>query len=160
RSRTVRVTASSRSRSAKAISLRLSVSCMGELYCKSRIGPQHPGSIDHHALITSSVLLFEQKGEMMSNLSTRSSLSVILVSAVMLVLGLFAGPAGAGEVLAPWASNHQPTDVPKMHVQEITAGQSSYVITQGGTMDGQNCRSPQSAYLPFQQTWESNRSVR
>ena len=45
-------------------------------------------------------------------------------------------------------------------MQEITAGRAAYAIDQGGTMDGQNCRSPQSAYLAFQQTWESNRSVR
>ena len=27
-------------------------------------------------------------------------------------------------------------------------------------MDGQNCRSPQGVWTPFEQTWESNRSVR
>ena len=27
-------------------------------------------------------------------------------------------------------------------------------------MDGRNCRSPQGVWTPFEQTWESNRSVR
>ena len=35
-----------------------------------------------------------------------------------------------------------------------------YVVVQGGTMDGRNCRSPQGVWQPFEQTWESNRSVR
>ena len=62
--------------------------------------------------------------------------------------------------LAPWASNHHPTDVPKRVVHELTAGRAPYVIVQGGTMDGRNCRSPQGVWQPFQQTWESNRLVR
>jgi len=61
---------------------------------------------------------------------------------------------------APWASNHHPTDVPKQHVQQITAGRAEYVVVQDGTMDGRNCSSPQGVWQPFQQTWESNRSVR
>jgi hypothetical protein len=96
----------------------------------------------------------------MYTLSTPSSLIATLTRAVLLTISLFASRASAEEALAPWASNHQPTDVPKKHVQEITAGRSSYVIAQGGTMDGQNCRLPQGAYQPFQQSWESNRSVR
>ena len=62
--------------------------------------------------------------------------------------------------LAPWASNHHPTDVAKRHVQEIDAGRVEYVVVQTGTMDGRNCRSPQGVWQPFEQTWESNRSVR
>jgi hypothetical protein len=54
---------------------------------------------------------------------------------------------------------HHPTDLPRKHVQEITTGTAEYTIVQGGTMDGQNCRSPQGVWQPFQQTWESNRSV-
>lgn len=61
---------------------------------------------------------------------------------------------------APWASNHHTTDVPRRHVQEATAGRVDYVVVQGGTMDGRNCRSPQGVWQPFEQTWESNRSVR
>src|SRR5580700_2141013 len=62
--------------------------------------------------------------------------------------------------LAPWASNHHPTDVPKRHVQEISNGTARYAVVQNGTMDGRNCRSPQGVWQPFEQTWESNRSVR
>jgi hypothetical protein len=68
--------------------------------------------------------------------------------------------AAPDAALAPWASNHHPTDVPRQHVQEITAGHAEYVVLQGGTMDGRNCRSPQGVWQPFEQTWESNRSVR
>ena len=68
--------------------------------------------------------------------------------------------AAPDDALAPWESNHHPTDVPKRHVQEITDGRAEYVVVQGGTMDGRNCRSPQGVWQPFKQTWESNRSVR
>ncbi|MFI5459445.1 MAG: hypothetical protein ACHRXM_28810 [Isosphaerales bacterium] len=61
---------------------------------------------------------------------------------------------------APPAPDRHPTDVPNRHIQEITAGRAEYVVVQGGTMDGRNCRSPQGVWEPFQQTWESNRSVR
>ena len=65
-----------------------------------------------------------------------------------------------GEELAPWKSKRDPADVPKRHVQEIEAGRLEYKVVQGGTMDGRNCRSPQGVWTPFEQTWESNRSVR
>ena len=61
--------------------------------------------------------------------------------------------------LAPWATNHHPTDVPMREIRELTAGRAQYTVVQAGTMDGQNCRSPQGVWEPFQQTWESNRSV-
>ena len=64
------------------------------------------------------------------------------------------------DTLAPWASNHHPTDVPKQQIEEITAGRAEYPIVKHGTMDGRNCRSPQGVWQPFRQTWESNRSVR
>jgi hypothetical protein len=70
----------------------------------------------------------------------------------------------AQEPLAPWASNHHPTDVPRRHVEEIAIGRHKYVISQGGTMDGVNCRSPIGVGMmdgpATEQTWESNRSVR
>jgi hypothetical protein len=47
----------------------------------------------------------------------------------------------------------------KRETHELTASRSEYVLVQGGTMDGQNCRSPQGVWQPFQQTWECNRSV-
>jgi hypothetical protein len=62
--------------------------------------------------------------------------------------------------LAPWASNHHASDVAKLHVQEITDGRAQYIVVQRGTMDGRSCRSPQGVWQPFEQTWESNRSVR
>jgi hypothetical protein len=66
--------------------------------------------------------------------------------------------------LAPWGSNHHPTDVPKRHVESIAAGRHPYTVRQGGTMDGTNCRSPVGVGMSdgpaIQQTWESNRSVR
>jgi hypothetical protein len=64
------------------------------------------------------------------------------------------------EPLSPWSSNRLPSDVPKRHMQEITGGSVEYVVVQGGTMDGRNCRTPQGVWQPFEQTWESNRSVR
>ena len=66
--------------------------------------------------------------------------------------------------LAPWGSNHHPTDVAKRHVEEIAASRHVYVVRQGGTMDGANCRSPLGVGMSdgpaIKQTWESNRSVR
>jgi len=64
------------------------------------------------------------------------------------------------DALDPWVANHHPTDVAKRHVHEISEGRAEYVVVQGGTMDGRNCRSPQGVWEPFEQTWESNRSVR
>lgn len=65
-----------------------------------------------------------------------------------------------GQELEPWKSKHDPADVPKRHVQEIDAARQEYKVVQRGTMDGRNCRSPQGVWTPFEQTWESNRSVR
>src|SRR5215831_16153613 len=78
-----------------------------------------------------------------------------LLTWAVLLLG-----ATTDDASAPWASNHHPTDVAKGHVQEITDRWVEYVVVQGGTMDGRNCRSPQGVWQPFEQTWESNRSVR
>jgi hypothetical protein len=61
---------------------------------------------------------------------------------------------------APWASDTHPADVPKRHVEEITESEHSYVVTQAGTMDGENCRTPHGSWNPMRQTWESNRAVR
>ena len=52
-------------------------------------------------------------------------------------------------------------DSPRRHVEEITVASREYRITQGGTMDGENCRSPiGGGFGIWTQTWESNRSVR
>jgi len=65
------------------------------------------------------------------------------------------------KALEPWASNHHPTDLPRQHTEEISAGRKEYRITQGGTMDGANCRSPiGGSFGVWQQSWESNRAVR
>jgi acetyl esterase/lipase len=75
----------------------------------------------------------------------------------------FLKPPGAApiEALQPWASNHQPKDAARRHVEEITAAKQEYRVTQGGTMDGTNCRSPVGgSFGVWDQTWESNRAVR
>lgn len=64
------------------------------------------------------------------------------------------------EPLAPWGANRHASDVPRREVREIGARRAEYVVVQGGTMDGQNCRSPNGVWQPFQQSWESNRRVR
>lgn len=62
--------------------------------------------------------------------------------------------------MEPWASNTDPTDLPKSHVQDVTASPFSYDITQGGTMDGRMCTTLPGVWEPYEQTWESNRSIR
>src|SRR5688500_8508504 len=80
---------------------------------------------------------------------------------ILRILGALLLPATlCGRELGPWESQRRPTHVPKRHVQEIAAGRLEYALVQGGTMDGRNCRSPQGVWTPFEQTWESNRSVR
>ncbi len=77
------------------------------------------------------------------------------------ILWLLLIPASVcAEELEPWKSKHDPADVPKRHVQEITTGKLEYTVVQHGTMDGRNCRSPQGVWTPFEQSWESNRAVR
>jgi len=73
---------------------------------------------------------------------------------IALVLGADDG------ALAPWGSKRHRADMPRREVRQIDSRQAEYVLTQGGTMDGTNCRSPQGVWEPFEQTWESNRSVR
>jgi hypothetical protein len=81
-------------------------------------------------------------------------------AAVGLVWITWAAVAIADESLAPWRSSHHSTDVAKRHVQKISSALAEFVVVQGGTMDGENTRSPQGVWQPFEQTWESNRSVR
>src|SRR5438874_11358971 len=72
--------------------------------------------------------------------------------------------AAADRTQRPWTTNTQAMDVEKSKVQEIFAGLQKYTITQGGTMDGRNCRSPMGCGMSREgacyQTWESNRSLR
>jgi hypothetical protein len=77
----------------------------------------------------------------------------MFVSSMVLTTSAMAG------AFAPWASNTDPTDVPRSHVQDITASPFTYSITQGGTMDGKMCTTLPGVWEPYEQTWESNRSV-
>lgn len=66
----------------------------------------------------------------------------------------------AKAALEPWASDTDPTDVPKSHVQDVTTSPFTYNITQGGTMDGKMCTTLPGVWEPYEQAWESNRSIR
>jgi hypothetical protein len=85
-------------------------------------------------------------------------------SAIFLLTAAFLFETGAEPGLAPWASNTQPTDVAKSHVEEIAVARHRYTVLQGGSLDGRNCRSPLGCGIAREgallQTWESNRSVR
>src|SRR5207249_12233370 len=74
------------------------------------------------------------------------------------------GALGADDGLKPWSTNVHPSDVKKSHVEEITRGEQTYIVTQAGTMDGRNCRAPMGCGIAREgallQKWESNRSVR
>jgi len=83
-------------------------------------------------------------------------MQLLLTSSVL----AFALTVGTDYGLKPWAENTHPTDVAKRCVEEATSGEHRYTITQGGTMDGANCRSPMGVWQPWEQTWESNRAVR
>jgi hypothetical protein len=64
---------------------------------------------------------------------------------------------------APWGANRHASDVPKKHVEELSAARHAYVVQQGGTMDGSNCRTPVGVGMSdktIEYTWESNRAVR
>jgi hypothetical protein len=62
--------------------------------------------------------------------------------------------------LEPWASNTDPTDVPGSHVQDVATAPFTYNVTQGGTIDGKMSTTLPGVWQPYEQTWESNRSVR
>ncbi len=80
---------------------------------------------------------------------------------LLVLLATLSPAASATEALEPWASNRHPQDKPKRHIQDITAARQEYRVTQGGTMDGTNCRSPiGGGFGIWEQTWESNRAVR
>jgi hypothetical protein len=78
----------------------------------------------------------------------------------MLVLSLVFSPSVIEGAFVPWASNIEPTDVPKSHIQNITSAPFTYSITQGGTMDGKMCTTLPGVWEPYEQIWESNRSIR
>ena len=84
--------------------------------------------------------------------------------ALMVCLAMLSSVPVPDEPLAPWATNRHPSDAPQHHREVITAGRHAYVVRQGGTMDGANCRSPLGVGMmdgpAIEQTWESNRAVR
>jgi hypothetical protein len=84
--------------------------------------------------------------------------------ACLVILAVLGAAAAPQETLAPWGANRHPTDAPKRHVEKVVAGRHAYVIRQGGTMDGTNCRSPLGVGMmdgpAVEQAWESNRAVR
>src|SRR6266849_1012104 len=88
----------------------------------------------------------------------------LLMHALIVCLAVLGPAPGPDEPLAPWVTNRHPTDAPKRHSEEITAGRHAYIVRQGGTMDGVNCRSPIGVGMmdgpAIEQTWESNRAVR
>ncbi len=96
-------------------------------------------------------------------LSGMPALTLLLATvAALSVAGLGRGEAQPAPrpALQPWASSHHSTDVPRRQVQDITAGRQEYTITQGGTMDGENCRMPFGVFEGVEWSWESNRVVR
>jgi hypothetical protein len=72
----------------------------------------------------------------------------------------------AEDGLEPFGATTHPTDKGKSAAFKATTGKFSYTIEQGGTMDGENCRTPMSVAMegpksiPMEKTWESNRAVR
>ena len=76
---------------------------------------------------------------------------------------VLAWAVGADDTLLPWSTNVHPSDVAKDHVEEVTTDDED-TITQGGSMDGRNCRSPMGCGIAREgallQTWQLNRLVR
>jgi hypothetical protein len=93
---------------------------------------------------------------------TTRRLGIILL--VLLVTLTAERGMAADDGLKPWSTNTHPTDVKRSRVEEITTGQHNYKVTQAGTMDGRNGRSPMGCGIAREgallQKWESNRSVR
>lgn len=91
----------------------------------------------------------------------------VSAAVLLFVFGLQSGYAPRGESprpqagsLQPWGSDNHPADEARSHLERITGRRHAYTVVQGGSMDGENCRTPQGSWIPFVQTWESNRSVR
>jgi hypothetical protein len=83
----------------------------------------------------------------------RLSVCIVLISALYLI------PNSRGE-FEPWASKTDPSVISKRHVQEVTTSPFTYTIRHGGTMDGKMCTTLPGVWEPYEQTWESNRSLR
>jgi len=61
--------------------------------------------------------------------------------------------------LKPWSFYSKSTDIVKSHTETVSTDRHEYKIVMGGTVDGENSRSP-IGYKAWEQTWESNRSIR
>src|SRR5262245_5877987 len=91
----------------------------------------------------------------------RIVVAVGLVTWLSVVWPALAADTPRTEALEPWASNRHPQDVAGRHTEDVTAAKHEYRVTQGGTMDGTNCRTPVGgSFGVWDQTWESNRAVR
>jgi len=82
-----------------------------------------------------------------------------LVACMSVLSAVYPIPQSKG-AFEPWVSNTDPTDIPKRHVQDVATSPFTYNITQGGTMDGKMCTTLPGVWEPYEQTWESNRSIR
>jgi hypothetical protein len=80
--------------------------------------------------------------------------------ACMAFLSAFCPISRSKGAFEPWASNTDLTDIPKCHVQDITTSPFTYNVMQGGTVDGKMCTTLPGVWEPYEQTWESNRSLR
>jgi hypothetical protein len=78
----------------------------------------------------------------------------------MAVFSVSCGVAQSKGAFEPWTSNTDPTDIPKRHVEDVTTAPFTYTIRQGGTMDGKMCTTLPGVWEPYEQTWESSRSIR
>src|SRR5262245_12711641 len=106
-------------------------------------------------LVALPCITHRSSGEIPHQAPTKRSAMHTLIVLVSLV------PAASGEALEPWASNRHPADVAKRHVEEIATAKKEYAVSQSGTMDGTNCRSPiGGGFGIWDQNWESNRAVR
>ncbi len=79
-----------------------------------------------------------------------------------LPLALLAGMAPGllvSSAHASWIWMGESTNAPRTHQQVLDYAPADYRIFQGGTVDGENCRSPV-GYNVWRQAWESNRELR
>jgi hypothetical protein len=82
-----------------------------------------------------------------------------LVACVAVYSAIWPTPQSKG-AFEPWASNTDPMDVPRRYVQDVTTSPLTYTIRLGGTMDGKMCTTLPGVWEPYEQTWESDRSIR
>ena len=81
---------------------------------------------------------------------TMPSWRLCIPGLVLWMLSIFTLPAEADQI---------PLSGPRTHVEEVTSGRHAYRIEMGGTMDGENTRSP-IGYRVYDQAFEPNLYVR